>query len=166
MSTHTTQRLVVAAGLVWLGPDRLLVQRRPANAKHGAGCLELPGGKVEPGEHPRAALARELTEEWGPHAGLLTLSSVAEVLHHVYPRPGPEVLLVVYHVDASSWAGMDEARERWPGLVCALDGASVHAFDREALPLDEFLAADRGFVAEIRAGRVRWPDPPRAARGG
>ena len=167
MSTHATldssgpppqPRLVVVAGLVWLGPDRLLVQRRPANARHGAGMLELPGGKVEPGEAPRAALARELTEEWGPHAGLLTLSSVAEVLHHVYPRPGPEVLLVVYHVDASAWAG-DAAGERWPALVRTVDGASVHAFDREALPLDEFLAADRGFVAEIRAGRVNRPRP-------
>ncbi|MFY0541558.1 NUDIX domain-containing protein [Nannocystis pusilla] len=50
-------RLIVAAGLVWLGPHRLLVQRRPAGARHGAGALELPGGKVEPGESraPRCA---------------------------------------------------------------------------------------------------------------
>ena len=139
-------RLLVVAGLVWIGRDRLLFQRRPANASHGAGCLELPGGKVEPGEAPRAALTRELTEEWGPDARLLTPLAVAEVLHHVYPPPGPEVLLVVYHVDASAWG------ERWPGLVRAVDGASVHAFDREALPLAEFLAADRGFLAELAAG--------------
>ncbi len=160
--TPTSPRLVVVAGLVWLGPDRLLVQRRPMNATHGAGCLELPGGKVEPGEAPRAALTRELTEEWGPHAGLLTLSSVAEVLHHIYPWPGPEVLLVVYHVDASAWgpgSSADAPGERWPALVRAADGASVHAYDRETLPLDEFLAADRGFVAEIRAGRVSLPRP-------
>ncbi len=158
------QRLVVVAGLVWLGADRLLVQRRGANASHGAGRLELPGGKVEPGEAPRAALARELTEEWGPQASLLTLRDVAEVLHHIYPEPGPEVLLVVYHVDASAWAGPGPgpapAGERWPALVRAADGASVHAFDREALPLDEFLAADRGFLAEVRAGRVRRPATP------
>ncbi len=153
-------RLVVVAGLVWLAPDRLLVQRRPADAAHGAGRLELPGGKVEPGEPPRAALTRELTEEWGPEARLLTLSTVAEVLHHVYPPPGPEVLLVVYHVDASAWAAADGSGERWPALVRAAPGASVHAFDAGALPLDEFLAADRGFVAEIVAGRVRQPEPP------
>jgi len=166
MSTHpptdAPRRLVVVAGLVWLTADRLLVQRRAANARHGAGLLELPGGKVEPGEAPRAALTRELTEEWGPHAGLLTLSSVAEVLHHVYPAPGPEVLLVVYHVDASAWAGMDAAGERWSTLVRAVDGASVLAFEREELPLDQFLAADRGFVAEIRAGRVDRPQVLRA----
>ena len=165
MATHPTTgdppRLFVVAGLVWLTADRLLVQRRPANARHGAGMLELPGGKVEPGEAPRAALARELTEEWGPHAGLLTLSSVAEVLHHIYPGPGPEVLLVVYHVDASAWAGTDAAGERWSTLARTLDGANVLAFAREALPLDEFLAADRGFVAEIQAGRVNRPPLPR-----
>ena len=154
-----TRRLIVVAGLVWLGPDRLLVQRRPAHASHGAGRLELPGGKVEPGEAPRAALTRELTEEWGPHAGLLTLCSVAEVLHHIYPWPGPEVLLVVYHVDASGWGSSSQAAsdERWPALVRAAEGASVHAYDREALPLDQFLAADRDFVAEVRAGRVSRP---------
>ena len=151
------QRLVVVAGLVWLAADRLLVQRRGANASHGAGRLELPGGKVEPGEAPRAALTRELTEEWGPHAGLLTLLAVAEVLHHIYPEPGPEVLLVVYHVDASAWAGSGPDGEYWPALVRATDGASVHAFAREALPLDDFLAADRGFLAEVRAGRVHRP---------
>jgi 8-oxo-dGTP pyrophosphatase MutT (NUDIX family) len=150
-------RLVVVAGLVWLTPRRLLVQRRPPDASHGAGCLELPGGKVEPGEAPRAALARELAEEWGPHASLLTPLSVAEVLHHVYPPPGPEVLLVVYHVDASAWAGSGPDGERWPALLRAAPGASVHAHDRDDLPLTEFLAADREFLAEVRAGRVGFP---------
>jgi len=45
----------------------------------------------------------------------LTPLAVAEVLHHVYPPPGPEVLLVVYHVDASAWG------ERWPALAGAIE---------------------------------------------
>ncbi len=145
-------RLIVVAGLVWLGPDRLLVQRRPLDKPHGGGFLELPGGKVEPGEAPREALARELVEEWGPHARLLTPLSVAEVLHHVYPPPGPEVLLVVYHVDASLWAASDSSDEVWPALLRAEAGASVHAVDRCALPLAEFLAADREFLIAVQAG--------------
>ncbi|MBL9102801.1 MAG: NUDIX domain-containing protein [Myxococcales bacterium] len=149
-------RLVVAAGLVWLTAGRLLVQRRPPHKPHG-GSLELPGGKVEAGEAPIEALRRELVEEWGPHARLLTPLSVAEVLHHVYPPPGPEVLLVVYHVDASAWAGLDADGERWAALLRAEAGACVYAVDLSDLPLDEFLAADRGFMRAVRDGNFAFP---------
>ncbi|WAS97484.1 NUDIX domain-containing protein [Nannocystis punicea] len=148
-------RLIVAAGLVWLGPHRLLVQRRPAGARHGAGALELPGGKVEPGESPRAALRRELVEEWGPAAGDLPIGAVAEVLHHVYPGPGPEVLLIVYHVDAGAWQGSD-----WLAALRLEADAAVVAHDLAALPVGEFLAADREFIADVRAGRIQPPPLP------
>ncbi|WP_434416656.1 NUDIX domain-containing protein [Nannocystis pusilla] len=148
-------RLIVAAGLVWLGPHRLLVQRRPAGARHGAGALELPGGKVEPGESPRPALRRELVEEWGPAAAELPIGAVAEVLHHVYPGPGPEVLLLVYHVDASPWLGTD-----WHAALRLEADAAVVAHDLESLPVAEFLAADREFIADVRAGRIQPPRLP------
>jgi 8-oxo-dGTP diphosphatase len=53
--------LVVACALV--DPDgRVLLAKRPAG-KPLAGLWEFPGGKVEPGETPEAALIRELKEE-------------------------------------------------------------------------------------------------------
>jgi 8-oxo-dGTP diphosphatase len=45
-------------------PSMLLVARRSAPEKL-AGLWEFPGGKVEPGEGPEAALCRELGEELG-----------------------------------------------------------------------------------------------------
>ena len=55
--------IVVAAALID-GDGRLLVQQRP-EGKAMAGLWEFPGGKVEPGELPEAALIRELQEELG-----------------------------------------------------------------------------------------------------
>lgn len=53
--------LVVACALVD-GDGRVLVAERPAG-KNMAGLWEFPGGKVETGETPEAALIRELKEE-------------------------------------------------------------------------------------------------------
>ena len=55
--------LVVAAALVDVD-GRVLIAKRP-EGKALAGLWEFPGGKVEPGERPEAALIRELNEELG-----------------------------------------------------------------------------------------------------
>jgi 8-oxo-dGTP diphosphatase len=55
--------LVVAAALID-GEGRVLLARRPEGKKM-AGLWEFPGGKMEPGETPEAALVRELREELG-----------------------------------------------------------------------------------------------------
>jgi 8-oxo-dGTP diphosphatase len=142
-------RLLVVAALVWLDDTHLLVQRRPARARFGAGLLELPGGKVERGEAPASALARELVEEWGPRAEQLQVGAIVELLHHVYPPPGPEVVLAVYDVDGRAWA------HAWAEHIALEDGAVACAFAAHDLPVDEFLPADRDFVASVRAGRRR-----------
>lgn len=55
--------IVVAAALVDPSGGILLQRRAPGRAM--AGLWEFPGGKVEPGETPEAALVRELNEELG-----------------------------------------------------------------------------------------------------
>ncbi|MBZ9639996.1 (deoxy)nucleoside triphosphate pyrophosphohydrolase [Streptomyces sp. PSKA30] len=61
-----TERIVVVGAALFDG-GRLLAARRSAPPEL-AGRYELPGGKVEPGEAPDAALVRELREELGVEA--------------------------------------------------------------------------------------------------
>lgn len=55
--------LDVVAAVIWQEDKLLLARRKPGI--RGAGHWELAGGKVEPDEDPRAALERELCEEFG-----------------------------------------------------------------------------------------------------
>ena len=58
-------RLVTVVAVALIDADgRTLLQQRPSHKEHG-GLWEFPGGKIDAGERPEAALIRELKEELG-----------------------------------------------------------------------------------------------------
>jgi 8-oxo-dGTP diphosphatase len=82
-------RKLVVAGLVVRDGQILISQRRADQALPLQ--WEFPGGKVEPGEAPVAALARELREELAIE---VAVGRVWEVLFHAYPEF--DLVMLVY----------------------------------------------------------------------
>ena len=70
----------VVAALIWDGP-RFLICQRPAHKARGL-LWEFVGGKVEPGESRKAALARECREELGVE---IAVGDIFMEVEHTYP---------------------------------------------------------------------------------
>ena len=70
----------VVAALIWDGP-RFLICQRPAHKARGL-LWEFVGGKVEPGESRKAALARECREELGVE---IAVGNIFMEVEHTYP---------------------------------------------------------------------------------
>jgi 8-oxo-dGTP diphosphatase len=83
--------IVVAAAVVREGPGAKVLLTRRREGQHLAGFWEFPGGKVEQGEDPEAAVVRECLEEI---AVTLEVVDVIEVAWHRYEEK--EVLLLFY----------------------------------------------------------------------
>ena len=81
--------ILVAAGVV-IHEGRVLLTRR-IEGQHLAGLWEFPGGKLEDGESPEAAVVRECREECGIE---VQVEGILDVTHHRYPEK--EVLLLFY----------------------------------------------------------------------
>ena len=81
---------VVVAAAVVIREGRVLLTRR-AEGQHLAGMWEFPGGKLEEGESPEEALARECREECGID---VDVGEILDVTHHRFPEK--DVLLLFY----------------------------------------------------------------------
>ena len=87
----------VVAGVIRDARGRILLARR-TEGRDLSGAWEFPGGKVEPGETPEAALARELREELGIDA--VAGAAVIEV-----PQRYPHKRLRLDVREIASWSG-------------------------------------------------------------
>lgn len=96
--------LVVACALVD-ADRRVLIAQRP-EGKAMAGLWEFPGGKVEPGETPEAALIRELEEELGVSTRTACLAPLT-FASHAYESF--HLLMPVFV--CRKWVGLPRPRE-------------------------------------------------------
>lgn len=104
LSLPASYFLMVTAAAMIDADGRVLVQQRPPGTAM-AGLWEFPGGKIEPGETPEAALVRELDEELGivvDHACLAPAAFASEALGERH------LLLLLYAL--RKWQGIPVAR--------------------------------------------------------
>lgn len=125
------RKLVVAALVTNHHGEVLLTQRRD-DQDHPL-LWEFPGGKIEPGEAPEAALARELREELGVE---VEACRPFMRLEHRYPDR---------HVGLSLWIV-----ERFRGSPRPLDGQQLRWVAPQLLGGEDLLEADRPFVEALR----------------
>ena len=124
--------VLVAACALIDGEGRVLLARRP-EGKAMAGLWEFPGGKLEPGETPEAALIRELHEELSLDLSDACLAPFA-FASHAYPTF--HLLMPLYL--CRRWQGVPTPRE---GQTLAwvrsdmLDRYSMPEADRPLVPL-------------------------------
>lgn len=107
---------------------------------------EFPGGKVEPGETPEAAVIRELNEELG-----ITARIDRELMRYEYQYPGrSRILLIFYRVVDFDGAprNLDFEEIRWeqPGRLGSYD----------------FLEGDTDFIARLPEIGNAISTPPEA----
>jgi len=104
-------RKLVVAALVREAGRILMSRRRPDQAMPN--LWEFPGGKVEPGEHPEAALVRELREELGCS---IEIERIEEVVFHAYDDFDLYMLVYAARIVAGTPQAIEVASFAWVPL--------------------------------------------------
>jgi 8-oxo-dGTP diphosphatase len=134
-SVDARARKLVVAALMRDG-TRVLVSRRRADQPMPL-LWEFPGGKVEAGEDPVVALAREVHEELGC---AVRVGRIHEVVFHAYEAF--DLVMLVY------------ACEIVEGAPRAVQVAEIAWVEAERLPSLELLPADYPLARALAAGRL------------
>jgi 8-oxo-dGTP diphosphatase len=131
-------KLVVAAVIERSDRRILICQRRHDDTSPLK--WEFPGGKVEPGESPEAALARELREELA-----VTLEKYAEIgrTRHKYATTPDELEIRFFAV---SIAGREITPKCFEQIAWVLP---------KQLGNYDFLAANAQLIAQLATGRLK-----------
>ncbi|BAK66460.1 CTP pyrophosphohydrolase [Sphingobium sp. SYK-6] len=129
------QPLVVVAAALVDSNTRIFVQQRPPG-KAMAGLWEFPGGKVEPGEQPEAALVRELREELAIETETACLAPATFATGMIEDRP---LLLLLY------------VCRKWKGQVVPTEASDSRWLHKQQLFALDMPPADQPLVAMLDA---------------
>ena len=131
---RSPEPLVVVAAVIE-SRGRILACQRRKNDAFGL-KWEFPGGKVQPGEQPAQALARELKEELGVEAAI---GAECFRTRHRYSELTREIELIFFtaQADEQNMRNLAFEQMRW--------------VRPEDLPKLDFLPADREFLAKLAA---------------
>ena len=123
------KRIVEVVGAIIKNGDRYLVGQRAANKSQG-GLWEFMGGKIEPGETPEQALARECREELDLE---IENEHIIDSVVHEYPEKTIRLTLIECTPKVGSTPrALEHQQIRWvtPREMDALDFAPA---DNECL---------------------------------
>jgi 8-oxo-dGTP diphosphatase len=138
VSDATGNMLHVMAGVLCDTRGQVLLAQRPAG-KHLAGFWEFPGGKLEPGEAPLPALARELHEELGIH---------------VAPQDGVPLIRIPWHYGERGLLLEAWRFTRWRGTLAPMEGRALQWQLPGDVDLSALAPADRPILQALRLPAV------------
>ncbi len=129
-SSPENPSVVDVVGAVIRDGERVLMAQRP-EGKTQAGLWEFPGGKIEPGETPEEALARECREELALE---IENPSVLRSVVHRYPEKTVRLILVECSVRPGSVPVPQEGQSVAWVRPSDLDRLPVCPADKDLLP--------------------------------
>ena len=129
-------KMVLVAAVALIDADgRVLLAQRP-EGKSLAGLWEFPGGKIEPGETPEAALIRELHEELAIDTEASCLAPLTFASHSYDDF---HLLMPLF------------ACRRWKGIVQPMEGQRLAWVRAQDLRSYEMPPADLPLIPMIQA---------------
>ena len=126
------KHIIDVVGAIIKDGDRYLVGQRPANKAQG-GMWEFMGGKIEPGETPEQALARECREELAIE---IENEQIIDSVIHEYPEKTIRLTLISCSPKSGS-------------VPKALEHQQIRWVTRAEMDSLEFAPADRELIRRL-----------------
>lgn len=130
------RRIVEVVGAIIKDGDRYLVGQRAANKSQG-GLWEFMGGKIEPGETPEQALARECREELDLE---IEDEHIIDSVIHDYPEKTIRLTLISCSPKSGS-------------VPKALEHQQIRWVTRSEMDAFDFAPADRELIGRVIGGK-------------